>query len=119
MTLSCSCDTDGDFAWYYEPPRDYSTLESKRRKRCSSCNDLIDIGSTIARFLVYRPVKTFVEERIFGDDGEVYLADKILCEKCADLYFSFDDLGFSCVAPDENMIELAREYSQVYLKNRA
>ncbi len=102
MSLSCSCDFDGDFEWYYYPPNDYSKLSTTRRVRCNSCNDLIYIGSIIALFTIY------------SGDGKVQLADRILCEKCSDIYFSLSELGFECVAPNENMIELAKEYHDTY-----
>lgn len=112
MPLSCYCDSD-DCSWYYRAPDDYEKfLETKRRKRCSSCNDLIAHGEMVARFNCNRPAKDDVELRIYGDDPEaIPMADKWLCERCADLYFSFVELGFDCVAPDENMLELAKDYA--------
>ena len=117
MPLTCWCDTFGDYDWYYNTPDDYDTLRTKRRVRCSSCRDLIDIGAVIALFSCYRPPCSEIEDRIWGDDGEVPIADKRLCEKCADLFFSFDDLGFRCVAPDEHMSSLAKEYAEIYGPN--
>lgn len=38
------------------------------------------------------------------------------CLRCADLYFSFEDLGFECVSPYENMVELAKQYAETYGK---
>jgi hypothetical protein len=35
------------------------------------------------------------------------------CEVCADLFFSLRELGFECVAPDENMRELVLEYAEM------
>jgi len=55
-----------------------------------------------------------VEERIVGEGNEIYLADVYLCETCADLFFSLQDLGFSCVLPDEDMRELVKEYAETY-----
>jgi len=115
MSLSCSCDFDGDCSWYYTPPKDFSELKTSRRKRCTSCNTLIDIGATVASFGIERPVRSFVEEEIYGDDGMICMANKYLCEKCAGIYFSLDDLGFSCVAPDENMTELVEQYQHDYV----
>ena len=112
MSLSCSCGFDNDYAWYFFRPNDYSTFDSKRRKRCSSCNKLIDIGATIADFECYRSPRYEVEEKIYGD--EVPIANKTLCEECADIYFSLQELGFDCVTPDENMRELAKEYKETY-----
>lgn len=115
MPLSCSCDYDGDgdYAWSYSPPKDYSVFGGKRRKRCSSCNALIDIGAICAKFARNRLPISDVEERIYGEDGEIDLADMTLCEECADMYFSLSALGFKCVAPDENMRDLCREYAEI------
>ena len=118
MSLSCSCDFDGDYDWYFYAPDDYSTLETSHRKRCSSCNTLVDIGSTIARFECYRQPKWEVEISIYGEDGEIPIADKILCEECADIYFSLYELGFECISPTENMRGLAIEHKETQLENR-
>lgn len=112
MPLSCSC--DGNYDWYYIPPDDYSTFLEKRRKRCSSCNELVNIGETIAEFSCHRQPKDEIEERIYGECGEIDIANKILCEKCAGIYFSLQELGFECVSPVENMRDLAKEHIETY-----
>lgn len=117
MPLACSCDNDGDYDWYYTDPDDYTAFpKTRRRKRCSSCKELIEHGEQAARFGRSRPARTEIEERIYGDDGSdweaVQLADRWLCERCADLYFSFREVGYDCISPDENMLELAKEYAE-------
>jgi len=115
MPLTCYCETDyEDYDWFYIAPSDFSQFSGTRRKRCSSCNELINIGEDVAAFSCYRPPRTFVEERIYGEGGEVPIADKYLCESCAGIYFSLRELGFECVAPDENMRELAKEHRDTY-----
>ena len=115
MPLTCECDLYGDYEWFYERPQDYGTLQTKVRVRCTSCNDLIDLGAVVAVFACYRFPKSDLEENIYGgEDAEIQLADKRICERCADLYFSFEELGFACVSPTENMMELAKEYADVY-----
>ena len=111
MSLSCSCSYD-DAAWWYSAPNDYSTLTTKKRKRCSSCHNLIDIGSIVAPFRRWRSPESEIEERIYGD--EIPLATMYLCEHCADMYFNFEALGFECVSPNENMNELLKDYHDVY-----
>jgi len=113
MGLSCECDTDGDFAWYFESPSGYTILEESKRKRCESCFKLINIGDVCASFTRYRTPRSDIEENIHGDF--VYLADQYLCEKCADTFFSLEDLGF-CVTLGESMQELLKEYHKYYLK---
>jgi len=53
-----------------------------------------------------------VEISIYGEDGKVRLADKIFCEKCADIYFSLREIGFKSIAPDENMFSLEASFKQ-------
>lgn len=115
MPLSCSCDYGDDFSWMYSPPNDYSTLATKRRKRCSSCNKLIDIGAVCAKFIRSRAPISDVEVSIYGEDGEIDLADMHLCEECADMWFSLYELGFQCVAPDEDMRDLCRQYAEEFM----
>lgn len=112
MPLTCACDSGDDCRWYYDPPDDYWVFKGPRRKRCSSCQELIAVGTTVAVFGRWRPPADDVECRIYGEDGEIKLAPMYLCERCADLYFSFCDLGYGCVSPDENMLELAKEYAE-------
>ena len=112
MPLSCSCSSE-ESDWYYEPPRDYRTYPvTARRKKCSSCGDCIKAMATCTEFKRYRFYKTDVENKIFGDDGEIWLASMWLCERCSDLYFSFAEVGYDCVGPWENMLELAQEYAE-------
>lgn len=111
MGLSCSCGDPYDGEWYYIPPNDYTTLQTKRRQRCCSCKSLINIGAICAKFERYRSVRyDSIEEKILGEDGEVQLSDKYQCETCADIYFSLDELGY-CTSLDDNMHELVAEYA--------
>jgi hypothetical protein len=54
-----------------------------------------------------------IEVRIYGEDGEIPLASSYLCERCADLYLSLDDLGY-CGQPWENQLELVSEYAELH-----
>ncbi len=107
--LSCSCEYD-DPDYYFVPPVDYSTLQTSRRKRCWSCNDLIDVGALVLEFGRHRPPRSDIEERIYGECGEIYLADKFHCEKCGDIYFNLSDAGFECLDPGESMRQAMKEY---------
>lgn len=111
MPLTCNC------YWEAQPgdhvskePKDYTEFTGSRRKRCASCGTLIDFRSIVAVFPRYRIPNTDVECKIYGYDGEIKLADGILCEVCADLFFSLNELGF-CVSPDENQQELVADYA--------
>ena len=89
--LSCSCDIE-DCEFWYEPPDDFKKLEAKRRKRCCSCNNLIDIGSLCLNFPRFRDSLTDIEERIWGDT--VQLADWHMCEECGEIFLNLQDLGY-------------------------
>jgi hypothetical protein len=115
MPLSCSCAFDpyDDGAWFYDSPDDYQPLDRPRAVRCASCKALIKPGDTTIQFTRWRGVTSDIEARFYGDDGEVPLGPMFHCEVCADLYFSLAELGFECIAPDENMRELVQEYAEL------
>lgn len=115
MGLSCTC-SDGDFdagQKVYTPFTDYTTLKTKRAKRCFSCNALIKVGDTCVRVDAYKVPETDVECKIYGYGGEVPLADQYLCEHCSDMMFNLEALGF-CPQPWENQKELVDEYIRDY-----
>lgn len=113
MPLSCSCpDADDADEWWFSPD-DYSILNTKRGRRCKSCGELIPVGSIVAKFERERLPISDIEERIYYGWGEdVPMAPWYHCERCADLYFSLEELGF-CVAPYEKMLELVKEYAEL------
>lgn len=114
MPLSCSCDE-----WYgegvaYYPPKDFSFLSTKIKKRCQSCKKLIDPGTVCVRFEMFCSPRTEVEAKIYGEDAEIPLAPQYLCEWCGEMYFNFSELGF-CVSPWDDMKELLENYKKDYL----
>lgn len=112
MPLTCSCPDYIDADWFWHEPEDYTILGTRRRKRCQSCNELIDVGATCLEFPRTRDVLSDVEEKIFGAGAEaVPLASWWHCERCADLWFSLSELGF-CVDPGEDMRGLVKEYAE-------
>jgi len=119
MPLVCSCpDYDDDCEWYWHSPDDYTMLSGARRKRCSSCGELVDLGAVCISFERTRGPKDDIEEKIHGDDWEaVALAPYYMCEPCGDLYFSFQELGY-CVQPDEDMRELVKEYAELHKESK-
>ena len=114
MTLSCECDLSGDHDWYYSSPDDYTTLQTKLRRRCKSCNTPIDIGAVCTKFEITRPTNCAMEEAIYGDERT--MAPMFHCEACADIYFNLVELGFKCIMPNEDMRKLLKEYHEVYGK---
>ena len=112
MTLTCGCDND-DAEWFWFPPDSYSPAPANRRRRCKSCGDLIGAGAVAAEYQRARYANHEIEERIYGSGVDIALASWWLCEPCADIAFSLEDLGF-CVVPSEDMREMLREYQEVY-----
>ena len=110
MTLSCTCDYCG-FAWYYYSldlnTVDFESLDSKRRKRCESCNEFIEIGADCLSFQRFREPRCYYEEERFGD--EVPLADKFLCSKCGEIWLNLTAIGY-CLCLGDDMRESLREY---------
>jgi len=112
MTLACSCDYD-DPDWWYEEVGEVAPLATKRPRRCCSCKDRIAVGEDCAAIPRYRrPGYDTIEERIYGEGGEVQMATWYLCDRCAGLYESLDSLGF-CDLIGQNLIEVCREYAQM------
>lgn len=116
MPLGCGCDWEpepGMVCWY--GPDDYSTLDTKRSRVCENCGHKIEPGALVAKFRRYKVPEHDIEERIYGDGYEsgVPRAPQFLCEKCADQWFSLDELGFHCVSPQE-VTDCIRDYPALY-----
>ena len=109
MTLSCDCSWNDDSAdWYWRHPNDYSELTTPRRRRCCSCNTLINLGSVVTKFHRYRSANSEIEENIYGD--EVPLASWYMCEECSDLYYTFTGLNF-CIDIGDDMHDYPAQYN--------
>lgn len=120
MGLMCECDSDyypepGEWYWD-ESPNDYSKLPFKKRKRCCSCNELIDVGGVVTNHTRVRVPDTDIEIRIYSEDGGIPIASDWMCEKCSDLYFSLNELGY-CVSPRDDMRELIKDYAAEHTKD--
>ena len=105
--LSCTCN-GGDYDWwYYGIPENFETFDGARRKRCISCNELINIGSDCVRFDCYCSPRSFVEENIYGD--EVPIANRFMCEKCGEIFLNLSALGY-CLEIGHNVKEDLEDY---------
>ena len=101
MPLSCSCVYEDDYDYHYLPPTDYDTAAGALK--CTSCQQSIPVGATIATF----------ELVTYDDNGdEEYGEDEHMCEVCSDLYFSLEELGF-CITLGDDMRELVEEYAEM------
>lgn len=107
MSLSCSCgEWDGE-SWWYEPPDDFSVLDTKRGRRCQSCGEIIPVGASCLKFSRNRPPNGDYEENRFGD--EVPLAPEYLCGDCGEIYLNLTDAGY-CLALGTDLREDMEEY---------
>ena len=117
MTLSCYCDYDwpepGSVRWFW--PNDYSTLQTKRSRKCCSCGERIEGGATVAAYTRYKVPEFEIELSIYGEGGDdgPPRATWYHCEECADLCFSLQELGF-CLYIGDDMRSLVREYADTY-----
>jgi len=116
MSLSCGCDWEIDPGiTYWYPADDFEKLETKRRKRCESCGQLINIGDDCVRFKKFKSPDTDIECRIYGEYGEIPRASSYICEKCGEIYLNLVyTAGFKCLSPYENMNEMLKEYQHEY-----
>ena len=80
----------------WKPPEDYSTLDTKRNRKCACCSATIYPGDLTANFRRWKVLDHDVEIVIYGDSSEhgPYRAPHYLCEDCADQYFNLTELGF-------------------------
>jgi hypothetical protein len=111
--LVCNCDYGDDVAWWYEGGGEVKPLNTKRMRRCCSCKERIAVGDDCMAFPRWRtPKYGSIEERIFGEGGEVWLSTWYLCDRCAGLYESLDGLGF-CNLLGQDLREVCREYGRM------
>ena len=127
MSLSCSCDYDYEFEegqWYYtyNYDQDFVPLDTSRRKRCCSCNELINIGSPCLKYSRSRYPYTEAESRIvtgvcledsLADEAPIPIADHYHCEKCAEIWLNLTDIGYECLSPNECMPDSLKEYHEL------
>jgi len=106
MSLSCECGY-GEYDWYYDAPVKFEPFDRKRRKRCASCKELVEIGADCLIFTCYREPWSEVDERIYGD--QVPLANKYMCGQCGEIFLNLTDAGY-CLSLGHNIKEDLEEY---------
>ena len=111
MSLSCTCyEYDGEpGSWAFYPPDDFTPLQTKRRKRCSSCGSLIDIGAECLLFLRTRCPNSEIEEKIYGAGVEIPMSNLYMCAECGEIYLNLEAAGY-CLSPEDDMFENLHEY---------
>lgn len=131
MTLSCSCDWDydqdydpGDWTYEWKDPEsvDFEPLQTRRRVRCCSCNELIDLGALCLRHRRHRYPYDEIESRIkrgcdletaMNDEPTIRMSDHYHCERCGEIWLNLQALGYECLSPNEDMEESLAEYHEM------
>jgi len=127
MSLSCDCDYEYEFSpgeWDYEYKDNLYLipLTTTRRKRCCSCNKLIDIGSICNKYPRSRYPYSDIEARIttgrnledcFNDEATTPIACHYHCKRCAEIWLNLTEIGYECLFPNENMEESLKEYHEL------
>jgi len=109
--LSCDCDYGDDAEWWFDDTKEVAPLTTKRMRRCCSCKDRIAVGDDCKPFIRWRNADCdSVEYHIHGE--EIPLPTWYLCDRCAGLYESLDDLGF-CGLLGQDLREMCREYAEM------
>ena len=108
--LSCNCDPDGCDQWY-EHPQGFKKLIHYRRKRCKSCKRLVEVGSDIVEFRLYRAPDDDIEEMELG--CEILIDKQILCETCGGMALNLIELGYSVDIWSDNVFDLLKEYQEM------
>lgn len=94
---------------YYYYPEDFTKLEGKRRRRCTSCKRLINIGSFVFPIRWFKVPDDEIEINIYGEDGEIPRANTYLCEACGEIHLNLLDLGYH-VDYDDDMRQALKDY---------
>jgi len=110
MGISCACEFD-DPDWYYEVHDQPCVLDTKRFRKCVSCRAKIVIGGTAHKVHRWRSPRDEVEERIFGEGGEVYMADWYLCLTCAAIYHALEKVNACVNLGEDNLHDCLKEFN--------
>ena len=129
MPLSCSCDFDHDFEpgqWLYivriGEKLDFQPFPGPRRKRCCSCNTLIDLGSPCLIHMreryPYDDIEAQIKTGLYIEDAlaqepTIQLSDHYHCEICGEIWLNLTAIGYECLFPAENMQSALKEYHEI------
>jgi len=103
--LSCECETGHEV--FYETPENFTVLKTSRRRRCISCNKLINLGVLCLSFFRSCLPRSYVAEIIY--DETVPLANRYMCEECGEIFFNLTELGY-CFLLGDDMRAALKEY---------
>lgn len=102
MSISCSCDLEGDRLW--EESKDFSLMPKlKRRKRCYSCKKFLNEGDIVLELLRYT----------WNDWGEERpLASIFMCEECGEILLNLTAAGL-CVYLNGDLHDDLKAYQEM------
>lgn len=114
MGISCACDYGlDDCSWYYEVHDEAKVYDWKRARKCCSCKAKLRPGTKAHCINRWRAPVSEVEENIYGEGGEVYLADWWFCERCYAIYAAFERVKV-CVDLTSDLREDLAEFNRDY-----
>jgi hypothetical protein len=102
---------------------DFIELETTKRQRCKSCNELITVGSLCISFERWRYPYSDVEAKIGGyfgleeameNEASIRMSEHYICEQCGEIYLNLQSVGFECISPSENMPKMLKQYQRDY-----
>ena len=102
MSISCSCDLEGD--WLWEESKDFSLMPKlKRRKRCYSCKKFLNEGDTVLE--IFR-----IGWGKYGEEREC--ASIFMCEDCGEILLNLSAAGL-CVYLDGDLHKDLEAYHEM------
>ena len=117
MSLQCDFDCEaepGDVFWC--APREMTTLQTKRGRKCCSCGKRIDVGASCLHFERMKVSESEIEERIHGE--EVPQAPWFMCADCGMLYLFLAKFDYAIQITD-SMHDLALEHAELAKQGQA
>ena len=114
MGISCECNADYEAEWWWEVHHAPTILDTKRSRKCISCGEKLQPDSAVYKVFRWRNPKTEIEERIFGEGGEVYMADWHLCLSCAAIYHALQRVKVCVNLGEDNLHDYLAEFNTCY-----
>lgn len=106
--LNCGCHYDDDAPWYFTTGKDFEKLNTKRGRRCKSCDKIIKVGDDCLKFYRTKFAEDDIEYKIYGD-SEIDITAWYMCGRCGEIYLNLEAAGY-CMQPDDNMAEALNDY---------
>ena len=112
MGISCHCGESENLGWYFDVHDHPEVLSTRRSRRCVSCRTHLRVGDSVYRITRFRSPKSWVEERIYGD--EVDLALWFFCPSCFAIWSALDRLNVCVDLGQDNLRDCLNEFNALY-----